>query len=75
MSPSVSLGATAPVFGDGTQLVTVDQVARTLGLSVRTVRRMDSAGKLPAPVRVGGSVRWRKADVAAWVTAGCPSRR
>lgn len=37
--------------------VNARQLADVLGLSVRTVRRLDSSGKLPRPLRIGGAVR------------------
>jgi prophage regulatory protein len=50
-------------------------LAVTLGLSVRTVRRLDSSGKIPRPVRIGGAVRWRTEEIANWLEAGCPDRQ
>jgi predicted DNA-binding transcriptional regulator AlpA len=35
---------------------------------------MDAAGRLPAPVRIGGSVRWRLDEIRAWLDAGAPDR-
>ncbi len=49
-------------------------VAAALGLSVRSVERAHAASRLPAPVRIGRSCRWRSAELAAWVAAGCPQR-
>ena len=49
--------------------------AHILVLSVRTIRRLDCSGKLPRPVKIGGAVRWRRAEVEAWVEAGCPDRQ
>ena len=51
------------------------QLAEVLGLSVRTVRRLDSSGKLPRPLRIGGAVRWSLEEIAAWMAAGCPDRQ
>lgn len=51
------------------------QLAEVLGLSVRTVRRLDSSGKLPRPLRIGGAVRWSLEDISAWIAAGCPDRQ
>jgi hypothetical protein len=52
--------------------------ARTAGalfdLSERAWRRLDVTGQVPAPVRVGRSVRWRLKELAAWIRAGCPDR-
>lgn len=53
-------------------LVSAQMLAKRLQLSVRTLWRLRSAGKLPKPVRLGGSVRWRVTDINAWVDAGCP---
>jgi predicted DNA-binding transcriptional regulator AlpA len=41
---------------------------------VRTVRTWDAAGKLPAPVRIGGRVVWRVSEIGAWLAAGAPDR-
>ncbi|MGE0608309.1 MAG: helix-turn-helix transcriptional regulator [Pirellulales bacterium] len=53
-------------------LVSADGLAQMLDLSVRTLWRLRSAGKIPAPMKLGGSVRWRLADIHAWIAAGCP---
>lgn len=56
-------------------LVDAQQLAQLLSLGLRTIRAMDAAGKLPAPIRLSpGCVRWRTADVREWVQAGCPER-
>lgn len=55
-------------------MVDATGVGTMLGLSARTVRRLNSAGALPRPLRCGGSVRWRVQDVRDWVAAGCPGR-
>jgi len=64
--------------GDGDAaplLLTVSQVGRLLQLSPRSVWRLLSAGEFIEPVRLGGSVRWRRAEVDRWVAEGCPRRR
>jgi predicted DNA-binding transcriptional regulator AlpA len=55
-------------------LLTAGEVARLLNISERSVFRLRSAGDLPKEVEVLGSVRWRRADIEAWVAAGCPKR-
>jgi predicted DNA-binding transcriptional regulator AlpA len=53
-------------------------LAALLSCSLRHVRRMDAAGQLPAPIRLGTTgkaVRWRRSEVLAWIDAGCPSRK
>lgn len=48
-------------------------LAKLLGKSVRTIRTLDAAGKLPVPLRIGGVV-WRLAEIKEWLAAGAPSR-
>lgn len=54
-------------------LIPVEEVARMFSISTRSVWRLRSAGKLPEPIRIGGSVRWRTEEVAEWMARGCPS--
>jgi excisionase family DNA binding protein len=56
-------------------LLTAKAVGQLLSLSKRTVSRLQSAGKLPAAVRVGGAVRWRYGDIERWIDQGCPERK
>lgn len=46
------------------QIIALDakRLAEVLGLSVRTIRRLDSSGKLPRPVHIGGAVYWCLAE-------------
>lgn len=55
-------------------LLSAEKVAELLDISVRTLWRLRAAGKLPAPVRLGGSVRWRAQEVAVWIEKGCPDQ-
>ncbi len=59
------------------EVFTVDarRLAELLGLSLRTIRRFDSAAVLPRPIRIGGAVRWRYDELKAWIASGCPDRR
>lgn len=56
------------------ELLTVRDVAAALKISVRQVWKLNSAGRLPAPLRVARSVRWKRDELAAWVDADCPVR-
>ena len=50
------------------QLLTVEDVARALAVSTRTVWRLVSAGELPPPQRIGKRLRrWRASDIEAYV--------
>lgn len=54
------------------ELLNVKAVAARLDCSPRHVYRLVDAGKMPAPVRLGVLVRWRKAELDEWLDAGCP---
>lgn len=58
------------------ELLTAAQLADLLQVSLRHVRRLDSAGLIPAPVRIGRkAVRWNVSELEAWVKAGTPDRK
>ncbi len=54
------------------RLIRIEELADLLSLSKRTVSRMMSSGRMPAPVRLGGSLRWQIDDVEQWIAKGCP---
>ena len=57
-------------------LLDLKQVAGMLGCSARHVRRLADDGRMPAPVHLGTLIRFRRADVEAWIEGGCqPVRR
>ena len=45
------------------------------GVSLRHIRRQDSAGKLPKPIRLGRSVLWVAQEIEDWLAAGAPDRQ
>ena len=52
------------------RLLTAEQVAERLGLSVAAVRQRAFRGKLPPSVRLGvRTVRWRASDIDAMILA------
>jgi len=55
-------------------VVDARRLAALLCAGIRTVRTWDAAGKLPAPVRIGGRVVWRVEEIRAWLTADAPDR-
>ncbi len=57
------------------RLLTANEVGRMLSLSKRTIFRHNSSGKIPAPVRIGSSVRWIESEIHAWIRANTPDRR
>ena len=60
---------------DEPALLTPRELARLLSISVRTLWRLRTSGRLLAEIRLGGSVRWQRADALAWIAAGCPDRQ
>lgn len=56
------------------QLLSAKALAKMLSLSVRTVWRLRSAGKLPETVKVGGSIRFERGTIDKWIRMGCPDR-
>ncbi|KAA5545102.1 helix-turn-helix domain-containing protein [Roseiconus nitratireducens] len=57
------------------ELITPQLVARLLGVSTKSVRRLAAAGKMPPPIRVGRLLRWRAGAIHEWIDAGCPAER
>src|SRR5262245_2644714 len=55
-------------------LIDITGLAALLARSVPSLHRDDAAGRLPAALRIGGSKRWRYAEIVEWVELGCPSR-
>lgn len=55
-----------------TKLIDVNEVARLLHIGARTLWRFRDMGKIPAPIKIGRAVRWRAADISAWIADGCP---
>lgn len=56
---------------DKYKLLTKEQVALKLQLSTRTIYRMWQEGTLPAPVKLGGSIRWRSDVIDNWIENDC----
>ncbi len=55
-------------------VVDAKRLAKLLCAGVRSIRTWDAAGKLPAPIRIGGRVVWRVQEIRAWIEAGAPNR-
>jgi len=57
------------------QLLNAKSLAGLLSLSKRQIFRLNSCGKIPAPIRIGGSVRWANSTIESWIDMGCPDRK
>jgi excisionase family DNA binding protein len=53
--------------GSEEMLLSLSEVAATLGVCVRSVRRSIDRGELPKPVRVGRAVRMFKSDIDTYL--------
>lgn len=51
------------------QLLTIDQLAERLGITVRHVRRLVAERRVPY-LKVGKLVRFRPDEIAAWLESG-----
>lgn len=51
--------------------ITLAEFANLLKVSNRTMRRYLSAGRLPAPIRLGRMLRWKLIEVLKWIETGC----
>ena len=55
-------------------LINANELASMLGVSPRTIWRMNSNGLIPRPLKLNRSVRWVLSDVADWIEQRCPTR-
>ena len=63
------------ITNENCQLLSAKALGRMLSLSARTIWRLRSSGKLPAPVKVGGSIRFERGTIEKWISMGCPDRK
>lgn len=54
------------------KMLTKDELATLLAISIRTLQRKLDLGEVPAPLRIGKSVRWVRSQIEEWILAGCP---
>lgn len=57
------------------KLLTAQAVAEMLSLSKRQVFRLNSCGKIPAPIRIGGSVRWSENEMVEFIKEKMEARK
>ncbi|MCC7419988.1 MAG: helix-turn-helix domain-containing protein [Planctomycetaceae bacterium] len=49
------------------RLLTIKDLCMLVGISRRTIYRIRASGQLPAPIQIGGRVRWRPEDIERWL--------
>ena len=57
------------------QLISCKQLSKRLSLSCRQIHRLNSCHKLPAPIRIGGSMRWMESTILEWLNSGAKDRK
>ena len=58
-------------FQQADYFLKAEDLSEILGVSKRTVWRWRSSGKIPEPVTIAGSTRWRSTVIRSWVEDGC----
>ena len=48
-------------------LLRATQVAELLNLSLRSLWTYVGQGRVPAPIHIGRSTRWKRSDIDAWL--------
>ena len=59
---------------DGRLLISAAELGKLLGVNKSTVWSWHSSGRIPLPVHIGGTTRWKAEEIRRWVEAGCPPR-
>ena len=55
-------------------LLNAEELAEMLKIEKSFLYSLKSTGRLPPSIRLSRrAVRWRKADVLRWISAGCPA--
>lgn len=55
------------------KLLTMHDVVALTGFARSHIHALVNTGRMPKPLKIGRSIRWRASDIDAWIDAGCPS--
>ena len=58
----------------GKLLLSARELGALLGVNRSTIWTWHSSGRIPLPVKIAGTTRWRKTEIEEWIAAGCPPR-
>jgi len=72
---TASIAGTTEGQGQEPMLIDIKALKQMLGRDVRSLERDELARRIPRPIRLGRSKRWRVAEIRDWVEAGCPKVR
>lgn len=56
------------------RMLTIDDVARLLKVSKRTVWRLVENDQIISPLKIGAAKRWNPRDLDRWIESGCTSQ-
>lgn len=56
------------------KLIDAKTCANLCGISRSMWYKLGSAGRTPAPIRLGGRTLWRRSDIDSWLWHKCPNR-
>lgn len=68
------MGTNETMTMEETVLLTAEQSWALCNLGKSAWYKNKSSGKIPAPVKIGGALRWRRDELLAWIAADCPPR-
>ncbi|MFO0939809.1 MAG: helix-turn-helix domain-containing protein [Pirellulales bacterium] len=54
------------------ELVSVDKVAALLDCCERHVYRLADSGRMPKPIKLGASTKWKLSEIREWIANNCP---
>ncbi len=55
------------------ELLSADEVAKMCGMSKSTFLRLSSSGGAPGSIKLERLRRWRRLEILAWISKGCPT--
>jgi len=61
-----------PAVGIVPELLTTAQAAKLISCGERTLWRWSRSGIAPAPIQIGGTVRYHRETYLRWIADGCP---
>jgi predicted DNA-binding transcriptional regulator AlpA len=75
---ALPLADTTPPTQEDGLLIRPGRLWQLLAISAATGWRWNALGRLPRPINFASqgrsTLRWRLAEIQAWIEAGCPSR-
>ncbi|MCY3000917.1 MAG: helix-turn-helix domain-containing protein [Planctomycetota bacterium] len=66
---SLAAGSTPAQRAPTCELLTAADLCSLLKLDARTLRVLRHEGQVPEPIKLGRSLRWRRAEIEAWIAA------